>query len=70
MVIIRRLMLVKGNHRYLFQYKDGQERALTRAFVSLMMDDECEFDLFDAVILSYQMDRLKQRKYQRIEIND
>lgn len=53
----RRLSLVKGNHRYVFQYVDGCEPQLVGAFVSLADDPNSEFDWFDAAILSYQMGR-------------
>ena len=54
---VRQLSLVKGNHRYLFRYRPGDEAQVIGAFASLAADAASEFDWFDAAVLSYQMGR-------------
>lgn len=54
---VRQLSLVKGQHRYLFRYSPGHEAEVIGAFASLASDAECDFDWFDAAVLSYQMGR-------------
>ncbi len=51
------LSLVKGRHRFVFQYASGREAELVGAFVGLANDPRSEFDWYDAAILSYQMGR-------------
>ena len=53
----RRLSLVKGRHRYVFQYADGCEPQLVGSLVALASDPEADFDWFDAAVLSYEMGR-------------
>lgn len=51
----RCLSMVKGRHRFVFQYAEGTESDLLAAFVALANDPGSEFDWFDAAVLSYQM---------------
>ncbi len=51
----RSLTMVKGRHRYVFQYVDGAEAELLGSLVALANDPESDFDWFDAAVLSYQM---------------
>ena len=53
----RQLSLVKGDHRYLFRYRPGNEADVIAAFAGLASDDSSDFDWFDAAVLSYQMGR-------------
>ena len=57
MNVIRQLSLVKGHDRYVFRYQAGREADIIAAFASMASDSECEFDWFDAAVLSYQMGR-------------
>ncbi len=52
---MQQLLLVKGEHRYLFRYFDGREKDVMRAFIELASDRTTEFDWFDAAVLSHQM---------------
>jgi hypothetical protein len=54
---VRQLSLVKGEHRYLFRYRPGNEADVIGAFASLASDGSTDFDWFDAAVLSYQMGR-------------
>lgn len=54
---VRQLSLVKGRHRYLFRYRPGAEAEVIAAFAGLASDARCDFDWFDAAVLSYQMGR-------------
>jgi hypothetical protein len=54
---IRQLSLVKGEHKYLFRYRPGNEADVIGALANLASDTQSEFDWFDAAVLSYQMGR-------------
>lgn len=54
---IKQLSLVKGSHRYVFRYASGNEPDIISSFVNMANDHECEFDWFDAAVLSYQLGR-------------
>ncbi len=54
---IRQLSLVKGDQKYYFRYRAGNEADMIGAFASLASDVEADFDWFDAAVLSYQMGR-------------
>lgn len=56
------LSLVKGRHRFVFQYACGREAELVGAFVGLANDPQSQFDWYDAAILSYQMGRRCERE--------
>lgn len=55
--MIRHLSLVKGEHRFIFRYKDGDEATLIDSFAALANDQSSHFDWFDAAVLSYQLGR-------------
>ncbi len=57
MDVVRQLSLVKGDHRYVFRYREGCEAEVIEQFASLASDQENSFDWFDAAVLSYQMGR-------------
>ena len=57
MNLVRQLSLVKGKHRYVFQYRAGREADIISAFATMAADTQQEFDWFDAAVLSYQMGR-------------
>ena len=57
MNLVRQLSLVKGKHRYVFQYQAGCEADIIAAFAAMASDPEQQFDWFDAAVLSYQMGR-------------
>ena len=58
----RCLSMVKGDQRYVFRYAEGCEAELLGTFVALANDPECEFDWFDAAVLSYQMGQKLSRE--------
>jgi hypothetical protein len=51
----RCLSITKGAQRFVFRYAEGCEAELLSSFVSLANDPACDFDWFDAAVLSYQM---------------
>ena len=53
----RQLSLVKGRERFVFEYDEGSEPELIGSFVDLARNPDCEFDWFDAAVLSYEMGR-------------
>jgi hypothetical protein len=59
------LTLVKGPHRFVFQYVQGREADLLATFVALADDDESPFDWFDAAALSFEMGRQLERELEQ-----
>jgi hypothetical protein len=59
----RCLSMVKGEHRFVFQYIEGRESELLASLVSLANDPDSEFDWFDAAVLSYQMGQQLSREF-------
>ncbi len=57
------MSLIKGEHRYVFQYAKGREADLLGSFVQLANDPDYEFDWFDAAVLSYRMGEQLTRSY-------
>jgi hypothetical protein len=55
--------MVKGEHRFVFQYIEGRESELLASLVSLANDPDSEFDWFDAAVLSYQMGQQLSREF-------
>jgi hypothetical protein len=51
----RTLSLVKGPHRFCFNYEVGQEPAVLDALVDMVHRREVPFDWFDAAVLSHQL---------------
>lgn len=61
------LSLVKGHHRYVFQYGEGQEPEVLASIVELADDPASGLDWFDAAVLSFQMGTHSGRTAQRLE---
>lgn len=57
----RCLTMVKGKQRFVFWYAEGRQADLLATFVDLAADPDCEFDWFDAAVLSYQMGKHVER---------
>lgn len=53
----KQLSLIKGAHRFLFRYREGQETELLAALLELAADPKSPFDFLDAAVLSFQMGR-------------
>ena len=51
------LSLVKGDQYYCFRYEVGQESKVLDALVEMVHKKQCNFDWFDAAILSHQLGR-------------
>jgi hypothetical protein len=56
-MVTRQLSLVKGEERFVFRYRTGQEATVIDTFASMAADKQSGFDWFDAAVLSYQMGR-------------
>ena len=56
-MMTRQLSLVKGEERFVFRYRTGQEATVIDTFASMAADKQSSFDWFDAAVLSYQMGR-------------
>lgn len=54
---MRQLSLVKGEHRFIFIFEDGEEDAVVESFLDLAADKASLFDWHDAVVMSFQMGR-------------
>jgi len=66
MSVIRQLSLVKGEERFVFRYKAGQEPEVIDSFAGMAADTENAFDWFDAAVLSYQMGRRLETELDQI----
>jgi hypothetical protein len=66
MDVIRQLSLVKGEERFVFRYRPGQESEVIDAFATLAADQASRFDWFDAAVLSYQMGRRLEKELEQI----
>lgn len=53
----RQLSLVKGRHRYVFNYPVGFEPELIGSLIELADDPDSEFDWLDAAVVCYEMGR-------------
>src|SRR5436309_148929 len=49
------LSLVKGQHRYCFRYRAGDEPQVLDALVEMVNRRDVSFDWFDAAVLSHQL---------------
>ena len=66
MNVIRQLSLVKGSDRFVFRYEAGREAEVIDSFSTMADDGACEFDWFDAAVLSYQMGRRLEMELDQI----
>jgi hypothetical protein len=66
MNVIRQLALVKGAERFVFRYEAGRETEVIDSFTRLANDAACQFDWFDAAVLSYQMGRRLEMELDQI----
>lgn len=64
--VLRQLSLVKGDERFVFRYQSGQEADVIDAFASMATNPDCDFDWFDAAVLSYQMGRRLEKELDQI----
>lgn len=60
--LTRTLSLVKGEHRFIFKYEDGEEEAVVSSFLDLAVDKKSTFDWYDAVLMSSQLGRRLQEQ--------
>lgn len=51
----RCLSFAKGQQRYVFRYRVGQEPDVLAALLQLAQSPETDFDWLDAAVLSYQL---------------
>jgi len=65
--VIRQLSLIKGKHRYVFRYRAGCEEELVDALAGMANDPACDFDWFDAAVLSYQMGRRIDKELEHLK---
>lgn len=49
------LVLVKKHQRWVFRYRPGEEASVLRWLADTARDPSCDFDWFDAAVLSHQM---------------
>jgi len=67
MDMIRQLSLIKEKHRYVFRYRAGCEEELVDALADMANDPACDFDWFDAAVLSYQMGRRMDKELEKLK---
>ncbi len=66
MNVIRQLSLVKESERFIFRYEAGREAEVIDSFSRMAGDRICQFDWFDAAVLSYQMGRRLEMELDQI----
>ncbi|MFN4242395.1 MAG: hypothetical protein ACK4PI_04070 [Tepidisphaerales bacterium] len=54
-VASRTLSLVKGEHRFFFRYRPGEETAVLQAVADMANRRDVPFDWFDAAVVSHQL---------------
>jgi hypothetical protein len=57
MAEMKTLSLMKGGQYYCFRYEVGQEVKVLDALIDTVQKTRCEFDWFDAAVLSHQLGR-------------
>ena len=66
MNVIRQLALAKDSERFVFRYEAGREAEVIDSFAAMANDNTCQFDWFDAAVLSYQMGRRLEMELDQI----
>jgi len=56
------LVLIKKDQRWVFRYRPGDETEVLRWLAETARDPDCDFDWFDAAVLSHQMGENMQQK--------
>lgn len=51
----RRIVLVKGTHRWVFQWEDGDAQTIVQHAGDLADRDDVDFDWFDAAVVCRQV---------------
>ena len=57
--MVRRLSLVKGEHKYCFTYEEGQDARFIEYLASLALDPTSGIDWLDAAMLAFQSGHLE-----------
>lgn len=52
---LRTLSLVKGEHRFFFRYRPGEETVVLQAVAEMANCRDVPFDWFDAAVVSHQL---------------
>lgn len=63
----RQLVLVKGEHRFVFRYEQGAEAEALTQMLELARDPDSDFDNFDAAVLSHQMGQQMSEQLGRLD---
>jgi len=63
----RQLVLVKGEHRFVFRYEQGAEAEVLTQMLELARDPDSEFDNFDAAVLSHQIGQQMSEQLRRLD---
>jgi hypothetical protein len=59
---MKTLLLMKGEHLFMFRYEEGQEGEVIKAMADMVHATERQFDWFDAAILGHQLGRHVAKK--------
>ena len=54
----RRVVLVKGDHQWRFEWESGQEISAMKAITEIAKSPETNFDWFDAAIVCHEMSKI------------
>ena len=53
-----RIVLVKGNHQWRFEWESGQEISAVRAITEIAKSPETDFDWFDAAMVCHEISKI------------
>ena len=56
-----RVVLVKGNHQWRFEWGDGQELSTVKAITEIAKSAETDFDWFDAAMVCHEMSKITSK---------
>jgi hypothetical protein len=57
-IIPHRVVLVKGEHHWRFEWSPGQEISAVRAITDIAKSSETDFDWFDAAMVCHEMSKI------------
>ena len=59
--IPHRVVLVKGEHHWRFEWSPGQEISAVRAITDIAKSGETDFDWFDAAMICHEMSKITSK---------
>jgi hypothetical protein len=63
----KEIILDKGENKYIFRYRFGEEQKIFDAMGECAEDPRTDFDWFDAAVLSYNVNRRLSEELDNVE---